>query len=360
LKQVFISLGTNIEPREERLAEARHLLKAEEDCSWQESKIYETEPWGVKEQADFLNQVVGFMSKKTPHELLKLCKDIEEKMGRQKREKWKEREIDLDLLYCGDCIVNEENLTLPHPRIAQREFVLRPLCDIMFRPASQRGLLPFNLGQFGTSTLGAPLLYAPSKNKCKLLAIAGIHGEEPESTFLLSRTLRHFAEPLQNVAFILCANPDGTALGTRGNANGVDLNRNFPTANWSAEITLSKASLESERITELSPGSCAGGEAETKALVEIIRKLEPKEILSIHSPLACVDAPKRTPLTNFLVNLSETEYKTDIGYPTPGSLGTWCKENLIHCVTWELPRLAPEILAQKFAEKLAFYFSKTV
>jgi 2-amino-4-hydroxy-6-hydroxymethyldihydropteridine diphosphokinase len=128
--QIFISLGTNIEPREERLLEARFLLKAEEPLNWQESKIYETMPWGKTEQAKFLNQVVGFNSKKTPYQLLELCKNIEQKLGRQKREKWKEREIDLDLLYCGGEILQNEMLTVPHPYISQREFVLRPLCDI--------------------------------------------------------------------------------------------------------------------------------------------------------------------------------------------------------------------------------------
>ena len=221
------------------------------------------------------------------------------------------------------------------------------------------GTLPFDLTQFGKSVLGAPLLFANCKDECKLLVIAGIHGEECETTFLLSRVLRYFPEPLKYVAFVLCANPDGTQLGTRGNANGVDLNRNFSTKDWSAGITLSRATLESERITELSTGSTAAGEPETKFLTELILKLRPKEILSIHSPLSCVEAPVKTELVDFLTELSQTEYKNDIGYPTPGSLGTWCKENSIHCVTWELPRLAPEILVQKYAEKLSKAFASS-
>jgi 2-amino-4-hydroxy-6-hydroxymethyldihydropteridine diphosphokinase len=128
--QIYISLGTNIEPREKRLAEARALLKESEQINWQESQIYETAPWGKTDQANFLNQVIGFSSKRTPHKLLEICKNIEQKLGRQKREKWKEREIDLDLLYCGNEILQSEILTIPHPYISEREFVLRPLCDI--------------------------------------------------------------------------------------------------------------------------------------------------------------------------------------------------------------------------------------
>ncbi|MCL2282123.1 MAG: murein tripeptide amidase MpaA [Fibromonadales bacterium] len=215
------------------------------------------------------------------------------------------------------------------------------------------GTLPFPLAQFGKTALGAPLLYAPCAAKCKLLAIAGIHGEEAETTFLLSRILRYLKKILPSTAFILCANPDGVALGTRGNANGVDLNRNFPTENWNPKSTFSKPSLESKRITKLSPGKTPASEPETKALLKLIRKLKPAEILSIHSPLGCVDAPTLSPLAKFLAEISETPYKKDIGYPTPGSLGNWCKEHSIHCVTWELPRLAPEILAQKFARLVA-------
>ena len=130
MRQIFISLGSNVGAREEWLAEARRLLRTAEEKGWMESKIYETEPWGKTEQPKFLNQAVGFLSAKTQQKLLWLCKDIEQKIGRQKREKWKEREIDLDLLYCGSEILESENLIIPHPLIAQREFVLRPLSDI--------------------------------------------------------------------------------------------------------------------------------------------------------------------------------------------------------------------------------------
>ena len=216
-----------------------------------------------------------------------------------------------------------------------------------------RGVLRLKAREYGQSVMGAPLQYFPSEGKCELLVMAAIHGEEPETTFLLSRVLRAFEKNFQSIAFILCANPDGMTLGTRGNARGVDLNRNFPTANWMDSPVGSRSILEAARDTLLSPGRTSGSEPETAALVSLIEDLKPQEILSIHAPIGCVDAPEETPLVQNLEETFGLPWVPDIGYATPGSLGTWCKEHSLNCVTLELPRLAPELLFERFGASFA-------
>jgi 2-amino-4-hydroxy-6-hydroxymethyldihydropteridine diphosphokinase len=134
MTQVYIGLGSNLEPRAQHLASARDKLRQiVSDTFWQESAVTETEPWGVLEQPRFLNQVVTFRTNLTPQELLAYCKQTERTLGRQDRPRWHEREIDLDILYYGDTILQTETLTIPHPRIQEREFVLASLRELDFK-----------------------------------------------------------------------------------------------------------------------------------------------------------------------------------------------------------------------------------
>jgi 2-amino-4-hydroxy-6-hydroxymethyldihydropteridine diphosphokinase len=129
-----IALGSNLEPRLLNLQGARRRIfalhtSAEPIAS---SKVYETSPVDCPEgSAPFLNAVMEITSSLDPEELLQRLQAIEQELGRPaEHSRNAPRTIDLDLLYCGDLVRDEPAFTLPHPRIAQRLFVLRPLCDI--------------------------------------------------------------------------------------------------------------------------------------------------------------------------------------------------------------------------------------
>jgi len=222
-----------------------------------------------------------------------------------------------------------------------------------FRPLSEQGTHSFPFLRFGTSVGGIPLEYLPCAEECWLVVLAGVHGEEPESTVVLSRALRLLREQPLHTAVILCANPDGMVLGTRGNRNGVDLNRNFPASNWRADPVQCRIILEAPRITRLSPGSSPGSEPETQALITLLDQLKPLEVLSLHAPLGFVDCAQPTPLTQKLCERLGLPWVQSPGYETPGSFGSWCEDRSLPCVTLELPRESSEALASRFAASLA-------
>ncbi|MDR1759221.1 MAG: murein tripeptide amidase MpaA [Fibrobacter sp.] len=223
----------------------------------------------------------------------------------------------------------------------------------MNREQKLQGRFAFETERYGTSAEGAPLHYFPCEERCRVLVVAGIHGEEADTTFLLSRAMRFLLTPLKSAAAVLCANPDGMAKGLRANANGVDLNRNFPASNWKPENVLSRWTVNHAPAVELSPGAYPGSEKETAALLSLIEALKPETILAVHSPLACVDCSASSALAESLEKIFELPRVKDIGYPTPGSLGSWCGENNLECITLELPALPAETLAERYAEAWA-------
>lgn len=128
--EVFISLGSNIGNRPQNLKKAIEAIQSSLGHVTRQSSVYETKPWGKNDQPDFLNQVIGVASDQSPEDCLRALCVIEEHMGRKREEKWGARIIDLDLLYAGDTIVKTKILTLPHPGIPDRKFVLVPMAEI--------------------------------------------------------------------------------------------------------------------------------------------------------------------------------------------------------------------------------------
>lgn len=205
------------------------------------------------------------------------------------------------------------------------------------RPRQAIGSMPLQPETYGQSHLGHPLeVWLPS-GPCELLIHAGIHGEEAETTRVLSRALRLLPEKSRSCAVVLAANPDGLIRGTRGNARGVDLNRNFPTNDWSPELVKHRATMDSPRDISLSPGKGPGSEPETRALIALIEELSPRAVVALHAPLACMDDANLSPLGSWLAEKTGLPLVSDVGYPTPGSFGAWGGERGLNVVTYEFP-----------------------
>lgn len=205
------------------------------------------------------------------------------------------------------------------------------------RPRQQWGTIPREPGTYGRSPLGTPLEVWRPQGRCRMLIFAGIHGEEAETTFALSRALRQLLDPSPHCAVVLAANPDGLVRGTRGNARGVELNRNFPTRDWQPNPVPHRSTLEDPRDVMLSPGPHPGSEPETQALIALIADLKPEVVISLHAPLACIDDANQSALGHWLAERTGMPLVADVGYPTPGSFGTWGGENGVPVITYEFP-----------------------
>lgn len=127
---IYLLLGTNLGNKLSHLMSAIRFLKENHIKIIKFSSIYETEAWGYQQQPSFYNQTVQVSTQLSPEELLVKIKEIEKKIGRTKNEKWKERIIDIDILYYDSEIIQTPDLQIPHPEIPNRKFTLLPISEI--------------------------------------------------------------------------------------------------------------------------------------------------------------------------------------------------------------------------------------
>ena len=127
----YIGIGSNIEDRDKNLNRAIEMLRMVKDVEVTAVSTYiNTTPVGYTDQPDFLNAAVEVKTTLSAKELLEICKYIEKELKRERIIRWGPRTIDLDILLYGDLSQDEEALTIPHPRMHEREFVLKPLNEI--------------------------------------------------------------------------------------------------------------------------------------------------------------------------------------------------------------------------------------
>lgn len=223
------------------------------------------------------------------------------------------------------------------------------------RPRQQRGQFPAGCIPYGHSVLGAPLLYFPARglHPEKGLIIAGTHGDENAAIVTLSCALRTLEPDMRQHHVILAVNPDGCQLGLRANANGVDLNRNFASTNWQPGETVYRwNSQASERDVLLSTGTHPASEPETRALCQLIGKVNPAWVVSFHDPLGCVEDIRQSPLGLWLADALQLPLVSDVGYETPGSFGSWCADRALPCITAELPAISADEASERYLEAI--------
>lgn len=196
-------------------------------------------------------------------------------------------------------------------------------------------------------------IYLTGDESAKALVIGVFHGDEPQGKYLIEKYL---TEPpcnplvphleiedcemgkmsqfwIKGKLFIPCLNPDGLQLGQRTNANGVDINRNFPTKNWALTAK-----------NEFFGGEKPASEIETQFVIDIINEYKPEIILTLHAPFKVVnyDGPAEQ-LAEKISKIINYPVEPNIGYPTPGSFGTYAGvERQIKTITLELDEKCPQ------------------
>jgi 2-amino-4-hydroxy-6-hydroxymethyldihydropteridine diphosphokinase len=133
----YLGLGSNLGSRSRNLGAARRRLRQKGARILRQSRVIETEPWGIVDQPRFLNQVVEVDWPGTPRQLLRASKQVEVEGGRKPTRRWGPRVIDVDILLFGEERLDQVGLVIPHPRIGEREFVRDSLAELGVRPGGR-------------------------------------------------------------------------------------------------------------------------------------------------------------------------------------------------------------------------------
>jgi protein MpaA len=185
-------------------------------------------------------------------------------------------------------------------------------------------------------------------NGLNVLVIGVFHGDEPQGEYFINKFLGEAQNPplKNNLFYIPCLNPSGV----RKNKNGVDLNRNFPTKNWEL----------GDKNSNYFGGESPASEQETKFVVNLMNEIKFDAIITIHAPFKIINydcnSPKTVKLAEKISEFLGYPTKCDIGYPTPGSFGTYAGvERNIPTITIEIDEeIDPSVLYPKF-EKMFEY-----
>jgi 2-amino-4-hydroxy-6-hydroxymethyldihydropteridine diphosphokinase len=129
-RPAYVAIGSNLQSPRDRVLEALQRITVLSGTTPLRSHLYLSRPMGPQEQPDFVNAAVGLLTQLSARDLLNELLSIERGMGRNRQERWGPRVIDLDLVWMADSAVNELGLTVPHPGVSIRNFVLYPLADI--------------------------------------------------------------------------------------------------------------------------------------------------------------------------------------------------------------------------------------
>jgi protein MpaA len=201
--------------------------------------------------------------------------------------------------------------------------------------------------EFGRSRDGVPMrVFLPEGDgPIAGLLTAAQHGEEADTALLARRLLERVPGDATRWAVVPVLNPDGLLNGTRQNAAGVDLNRNFPAATWGSATSRTyppgiapELRVSANRTNISSPGSAPGSEPETQAQMALVRRLNPALVIDLHTPLDLIlvrgDAPRD--VVDRLAGAADMPVHSDLDSPCPGAFDDWLTEQRVPALVYEV------------------------